>query len=586
MHTIAFAREAAMADRGRNLVVCCDGTGNVWKPSVKRTNVVKLLESLAVDPNRQVLYYDPGVGTPDGQLAESDGLSYKDIVKRVAGLAWGRGVWTNVAQGYGFLMENYEPGDRIYFFGFSRGAFTVRAIAGLINVCGLMLRGLDNLIPTALAIYRMKARTEAQKEARKKAAEQFRRCFARRVDHFDIHFIGVWDTVETVGISQLLPGSGITSDPSVKPLYRHVRHAVALDELRWPYQPRLYIDPPRPADPTERSYKQVWFAGAHSDIGGGYAHDGLANATLHWMAREANAVGLQVDFDQLEQHKVDALDKLHDESVRIPFWTLLGVFKRNYPERLVVHESVVQRRDASNAAYRPLLPAGFAIEKTAAGYKDLQGVERKRPVPVTPLTGPATKQSIRPWHWIALTVAAAVTAALLMRGAPLGQELARMQLLDGWGGQLGSVLLQWQASAGASVRDLLLADYLLIAAYVVLLAVLMRILQRFEGRNGYPSRGLGKAFCFSGFALPVADVIEDLLTSRAVLYATPGTTCEWLGCDTMQALASIITSIASLVKTVALLAVLLVLACTVVKAVWGQVLPPARQEARPDPGAR
>src|SRR5205809_5877411 len=102
----------------RNLVICCDGTGNVWGPSADRTNVVKLVECLVADhPERQLHYYDPGVGTPDGYLTEGDGLSKTAIMKRVAGLLFGEGVWTNVAEAYRFLMTNYAPGDRIFLFG-------------------------------------------------------------------------------------------------------------------------------------------------------------------------------------------------------------------------------------------------------------------------------------------------------------------------------------------------------------------------------------------------------------------------------------------------------------------------------------
>ena len=119
---------------GRNLVVCCDGTGNLWRPGACDTNVVRLFKALPPDdPQQQLSYYDPGVGTPDGLVGTGGraGLFSLDTLRRVAGLAWGDGVWDNVAQAYLFLCHHHQPGDRIYLFGFSRGAFTVRVVAGL-----------------------------------------------------------------------------------------------------------------------------------------------------------------------------------------------------------------------------------------------------------------------------------------------------------------------------------------------------------------------------------------------------------------------------------------------------------------------
>jgi uncharacterized protein (DUF2235 family) len=266
-----------MAPRpGKNVVICLDGTGDQFKQH--NTNVVKLFRVLERDPKRQVAYYDPGVGT----LADP---SYKTPIakeiNKVLGLGFGLGLGRNIEKAYAYLMEQVAENDRIFIFGFSRGAYTARALAGFIHSVGLMERGCENLIPYAMALYR----------ARKVDFEilnKFKSTYGRSVQ---IHFLGLWDSVSTVGWIYdpvFLPYT--TNNKSVLA----VRHALAIDERRAFFR-QLHWG----SDNQDQDMKEVWFAGVHADIGGGYpeAESGLAKISLRWMIEEAGSrkFGLKID---------------------------------------------------------------------------------------------------------------------------------------------------------------------------------------------------------------------------------------------------------------------------------------------------
>lgn len=578
---------AVSPHESRNLVVCCDGTGNVWKPGPRKTNVVKLVESLLHDPRRQLYYYDPGVGTPDGYVSEA-GQGWRDMLRRVAGLVWGDGVWANVAGAYSFIVHNYRPGDRIFVFGFSRGAFTARATAALVDLFGVLREEHDNLIPTLLQVYRSKpksradARSESSAQDRLRAAAEFdasgkfveppagptrrdvgeslRGAFSH-AERTPVHFVGVWDTVESVGLSQLALGSRITSDPTVKPAYRHVRHALALDELRWPYEPRLYIDPQ--LNDAERTFKQVWFAGAHSDVGGGYENCGLANAPLHWMLREASVHGLLVDFRVADRHAINPLDTLHNETASLPLWVWVGAFRRSHkatPRRslrqrietlfskgragssapptrgpgksaprtsqdpICVHESVIERMNAPAARYAPRLAPAYTVERTTLDYVDAGvAVANRAPPRAQPLVaGTPVKEAWTLWHTAWLLLAGVATGWAFAQHRADESALAALQWLDGRAGVLGQTLLAWHADSGVRVTTLLWSDTLAIACYGLLLPIVAFGFLRIAGRDGAARPILGKAFCYSTSFLPLADFTENVFTYFALRHAPAG----------------------------------------------------------------
>jgi uncharacterized protein (DUF2235 family) len=259
----------------RNIVVCCDGTGNEY--GADNSNVVKLFGIVEKNSARQIAYYDPGVGT----------LSMPGIfstpakkVSKLFGLAFGLGFTEHLEDAYKYLMDHYQDRDRIWLFGFSRGAFTVRALAGMIYKCGLLARGSDNLIPYASKMYKY--------EKCKEISEGFKRTYSRAVP---IYFLGIWDTVKSLGnVYNPLNVPHTFHNPAVQ----NVRHAMSIDERRCYYRQNLWGPLP------QQNVKQVWFAGVHSDVGGSYPEQesGLSKIALKWMVDEAEKFGLQVDPKQ------------------------------------------------------------------------------------------------------------------------------------------------------------------------------------------------------------------------------------------------------------------------------------------------
>lgn len=276
----------------KNIVICCDGTGN--KFGKYNTNVVKMCEVLDRTRQDQVVYYDPGVGTMGDQRAIT---KLRKGLTRMLGAAIGFGIRDDIAQAYDFLAGHHQDGDKIFVFGFSRGAYTARALAALVHMYGLTAGGLANLTPYIVGMHADDDRSVFPWRAlssspnRWRTANSFKKIFGRKVA---IHFLGVFDTVKSVGwLWSPLKLPFTAKNKSI----RHVRHAVAIDERRAFFRTNLL----KPC-PTQ-DFQEVWFPGVHSDIGGGYKHDeqGLAQVAFHWMVKEASTTGLFVDRGALAQ---------------------------------------------------------------------------------------------------------------------------------------------------------------------------------------------------------------------------------------------------------------------------------------------
>jgi uncharacterized protein (DUF2235 family) len=548
--------EAMTQSTARNLVVCCDGTGNVWRASGSQTNVVRLVQALHPDPARQIVYYDPGVGTAAGLGPDSGGLGWKDRLRRAAGLAWGHGVWSNVAQAYQFLMAHHRPGDRIFLIGFSRGAFTVRAVAGLIHLCGLMRIEHENLLPALLQTYRM-----ADSPGRQEAGESYKTYFAR--PDTSVWFTGVWDSVESVGMTSILLGAHITSNREVKATYRHIRHAVALDERRAPYLPRLY-DAPNQLQPGQ-SFEQVYFCGAHSDVGGGYDEDGLSNAAWHWMLREANALGLLVRPEAFGRFPQHCADLLHDETVGFPPWVLVGAFTRPQTSPSIhVHETVRQRMAQADCAYAPPLPPVAQLVATRTQVLDPDGTVRDLPVPLKPAGSLAGLRKVRPGlgHGVWLMLAAVATALLF---GTMGSEQLRLACLQLWRTpffELGAAIQTMCGQSSDCLNGLLVHDGFAILAYTALVPVAAMQLLQFSRRGDSIGMNLGR-LARAGAVLPLADGVENWAT-QAAWSAHVATSCSPLGCGLVEGLYSLLVSVASASKFAALaLLIGLAVACLV-----------------------
>jgi uncharacterized protein (DUF2235 family) len=264
----------------RNLVLCFDGTNN--KYNTANTNVVRLFQMLVRDDPAQIVYYQPGIGTmmPIGHF---DRLRKK--IMRIVDLAMANLLDDHVKGGYRFLMQNYEPGDRIFLFGFSRGAYTARVLAGMLHKVGLLARNNDELIPFAWDMF---ANTPVGEVSR-----GFHVTFSRDVS---IHFLGLWDTVSAISWAwrgKIYPFTKNNPDVTI------VRHALALDERRQRFAQNAWTNTPPPG----QDVKEVWFPGVHSDIGGGYpqTEEGLSLISLQWMIKELDGSGVKLDASRVAQ---------------------------------------------------------------------------------------------------------------------------------------------------------------------------------------------------------------------------------------------------------------------------------------------
>lgn len=397
----------------KNLVVCCDGTGNEVSENI--SNVLKLYRVLRktgkTSPN-QVVFYDPGVGT----LARPDPWTkFRQDAIAILGLMTGYGLDNNVLAAYTFLVENYEENDDIFLFGFSRGAYTARVLAALIHKVGLLMPQQQNLAGAALTAYKQSCETAPQSGmttlgqgepepgplSQDDRAAQFARIVSVRWP--TIKFVGVWDTVASIIVPrpdrfyaftlQELPHT--RRNPSV----RVFRQAIALDERRRMFRLHEWDDSQTFAhnrfSTTNNSdlqdAQQVWFAGAHADIGGGYpeAESGLSKYPLLWMIAEAALHGLAVNIQAVRQlawghqRKGSPFSYVPPNFLREPHQSLtmawraleylpkadrykewkkvrsvLGYYfpngePRTVPENAWIHESVIRRMEAV-PAYKPV----------------------------------------------------------------------------------------------------------------------------------------------------------------------------------------------------------------------------------------
>lgn len=333
---------------GKTIVICSDGTWNDpqqrdrgrYRPS----NVVKMAAAIApmAEYDRvetpQIVFYDPGIGTGENKLSS------------VISGATGRGLSQNVKDAYTFLINNYQPGDEVYFFGFSRGAYTVRSLAGMVGKCHLLKKEHRHLYHQAHALYANKRlRHDSRRVAR------FR---TRYTQPCQIKFLGVWDTVGSLG----LPFSGLKSwflrkyrfhDVTLSPNIPFAYHAVAIDEMRGKFKPALW----KSTNVNEaQTVEQVWFAGVHSNIGGGYADTGLADVAFTWMKDKAEGAGLVFDEKYIRENiRPNPMGRLRDSRRHI--YRLLPTHLReigtaeNANES--VHESAVARHEQMRRRYSP-----------------------------------------------------------------------------------------------------------------------------------------------------------------------------------------------------------------------------------------
>ncbi|HMI20859.1 MAG TPA: DUF2235 domain-containing protein [Sphingomonas sp.] len=273
---------------GRNIVVLCDGTSNQFAQD--RTSVAKLAYALVKDPARQAVYYHPGIGT---KAPPGFPMPVGNLLARGAGLAVAYGLQDDIRDAYLFIMNNWRPGDQLYLFGFSRGAYTARVVAALVYMYGMAMAGNDPLILYAVdMLWKLHGVPQAELNAAFNLAKQFKLSLGAAPCH--PHFVGVWDTVSSVGwFGSPVSIPGATTNPDIVTF----RHAISIDERRAFFRPNKFNPGPG------QDVKQVWFPGDHCDVGGGHkeAESGMSKYPLEWMAKEAMVVGLLVDPGRLDE---------------------------------------------------------------------------------------------------------------------------------------------------------------------------------------------------------------------------------------------------------------------------------------------
>jgi uncharacterized protein (DUF2235 family) len=359
----------------RRLIVCCDGT---WQDLEQKcpTNVVKMTQAIqALDNTKenhihQIIYYDEGIGTPQVNTEIIDALI------KIGGGALGLGIDHKIQDAYRFLCLNYEPEDEIYLFGFSRGAYTVRCLAGLIYNSGLLHREYIRKVPEAYELYREKQNQENAPNGQN--AIDFRNQYGQQVP---IKALCCWDTVASLGLPDLIPFLDWDGkfneryrffDHTINPTIEKAFHAVAIDEIRKVFD----LTPMNPS--RSGQVMQVWFPGGHGCVGGGCESEcGLSDGALLWMIEQVKNLGLVLDKTRVEGGINPCYETTFNNTPQWPF-NIGGTKLRKVTGSFDgLHESVKQRwKSCPN--YRPENLGKFQQELDVWEPSECQGdVKRK-----------------------------------------------------------------------------------------------------------------------------------------------------------------------------------------------------------------
>ncbi|WP_299733234.1 DUF2235 domain-containing protein [uncultured Tateyamaria sp.] len=350
------------------IAIFCDGTWNSADIQ-ETTSVHKLQRALVNDPAKgQVAAYFPGIGTNtrfDGPL--------KRLLNTYGGGAFGWGLDAKVKEAYQFLAQAYQAGDEIYLFGFSRGAFTARSLAGMIRKCGIIEDTSPEGVNAAFELYRKKGqrnRPDAPhiQAARREMSPRFATSASDMAWRNDtsrlvaINYLGVWDTVGARGIPPSLLGPVASMwnrqykfhDMALSSLVQSARHALALDERRKLYKPAKWDNLDGPDGLNEgdtgplRPYQQLWFVGNHSIVGGSGAEQPLSMIALDWVVQGAGRLTLNPE----ERFPPSDPDALVDAPSLNERWSLLKKWRQGPVQTWEVHPTV-RERHSGRSDYRP-----------------------------------------------------------------------------------------------------------------------------------------------------------------------------------------------------------------------------------------
>jgi uncharacterized protein (DUF2235 family) len=365
---------------GKNIVLCSDGTGNI-DIKARGSNVFKLYEAIDIQGHKinpklqpQVAFYDDGVGT-----------SRLFPLRLVEG-AFGWGFTQNVKDLYIELAQVYQPGDKLYLFGFSRGAYTVRALCGLIEYCGIVdltrcgAGMLKTQVDQCWQVFRKEAfkrvteqqRRHSQPSKEHERKERTRRANLGAIVHAEyapdgtvpIEFLGVWDTVGAVGtpfdelrdvLNWIYPMRFSELTPSCH--IKRACHALSIDDERRSFHPELWNE----KNVTNTRVDQVWFAGVHSNVGGGYPKHGLSLVALDWMMAESEKCGLRFigsDREYVRSHQ-DVHSKLYDSRAGLALYyrwkprDIAKLCRVHYAGTPKIHISLFERIANGTDGYAP-----------------------------------------------------------------------------------------------------------------------------------------------------------------------------------------------------------------------------------------
>jgi uncharacterized protein (DUF2235 family) len=377
----------------KNIVICFDGTWNNADAQFP-TNVVKTAKLILPTDDKgtaQVVFYDEGVG--------SMRVAFGASINSLLGGAFGVGLMNNIEQAYRFLTFNYEPGDRIFVFGFSRGAFSARSFGGLVRTCGILHKSNVGMVKQAVALYQNRDR-EAGADA--PPCVKFRHdysvaAYGRNVDlappggvehPLSIEYMGIWDTVGALGLpSHFIFANYFNKkyqfhDLALSSMVKNARHALSIDERR-----NTFVDTPwtnidelnraaAASDPNQVAppYLQQWFPGDHASVGGGGDVNGLWQATLVWVVEGAQARGLAVDQAWLKEYRDDIDHTVSVYCMKKPTFSLSSLSFRRW--RKGPGEAGLS--EVSDIARRRLgEPAAKLFERRLYRPKTLRAVTKK-----------------------------------------------------------------------------------------------------------------------------------------------------------------------------------------------------------------
>jgi hypothetical protein len=253
-------------------------------------------------------------------------LGWREKLRTASELAFGVGITENIAEGYREVVRLYRPGDQIFLLGFSRGAFTARCIAGVIGRCGLLRSENVRFAEDVVQLYRYRQDPKEPVRLRPGLAHE---------THVSVRFMGVWDTVASLGvplwgwwftIGSLWSNASFSTSPAT--VCETVRHALSIDEERSQFFPTLFETPP---SSSNIDLEQVWFRGSHGGVGGGYDDSELSDVSLDWMVEQARALGLEFVDDAKDRIKANAYGFVHKELDRKKHWQLFASWPRWHP---------------------------------------------------------------------------------------------------------------------------------------------------------------------------------------------------------------------------------------------------------------